>query len=1049
MTKIKSVDISDFRVYEGTVSFNFINPETNDITNLIGIYAPNGFGKTSFFDAIEWTYTNKIRRFETGLLKKEVKEEDFSIQDSIILTNRNSYKKNPSVKGKVSIVTGNGTIIKEVQPWKRPGKSIKYDYRAGKSMGSFDQKKVDKLPVTNVLTHDQVDSFLKLETPEGKFEALQDFWPEGKKSLEKYKKIFKLFNKVASKENDIDTQISELTLELSKIAPDSNKLTLLKNKIDEVNSNQFIDDEYTLIDESIGQVQFDNFEFTMSLNKKNLSKKIAIEEENQSKFKWLKDNYNNFNNNITKIESISIELKDFKERITNYSKLSHLLRKELTCQDRLNKYNAMLSDVSYVSENIIEYTKIQDDLKGIEADNSNYFEKIKSVNRKLDISRIQDSRLKNARESFESSLMSLTEDQKSLDLQILSYRKHRSQIDKLKIDLDTLLKKSDQYNNQIETLNSEVIDLESSVLNKDWGSIPVHTLFKDSTILNDVSNLKHHIDEKNKNLDQSLIELETIGELQENLSRLIIWGEQHVKHTSQTSCPLCSSKFKDCDEILKAIESNKQADSIAHIKKIEIDALKNELKILKHKNKTLEDKIIAIINNAILSNKKSVLDLKENLSILIREEFKISEQKRNREELIKETIGFFTKYNLDIEKLTNENIAELQTQMSNKIDITNEKLTRVEKLIASIFNTIKFNTESKVRYESTNRNNDNLEKMLKSSQVYQNCARIISEYQFKSDNGDDIARKRQEFELKISHETTSKSVVKAEIEDLNLKIAQDKCQLSESDTIKLYEGKQDTFSKLKSENSSYHERFTKNFPDIQPCDSYINRRLEVSQEKFSLISNTIHQLDVLQTHIDLAADQGKRSSLFEQITSLRDSSKPIRNLKLRLESLKNSCMKFMQEGIDIYFNKDIINQIYRRIEPHPSLKEINFIADIGEKGPRLRISAKGQDDEVNPSIYLSTGQVNILSLSIFLAQAFKNGSDTVSTIFMDDPLHNLSDINVLSFIDLLRSLTTVHDKQVVLSTHDEKFYKLLQCKLPVDFTNATYIELTSAGKLRS
>ena len=157
----------------------------------------------------------------------------------------------------------------------------------------------------------------------------------------------------------------------------------------------------------------------------------------------------------------------------------------------------------------------------------------------------------------------------------------------------------------------------------------------------------------------------------------------------------------------------------------------------------------------------------------------------------------------------------------------------------------------------------------------------------------------------------------------------------------------------------------------------------------------------------------------------------------------------MQEGIDSYFNKDIINQIYGRIEPHPSLKEINFVADIGDKGPRLRISAKGMNDEVNPSIYLSTGQVNILSLSIFLAQAFKNGNDTVSTIFMDDPLHNLSDVNVLSFIDLLRSLTTIHKKQVVISTHDEKFYRLLQSKLPEDFTSSKYLELSSAGQLRT
>ncbi|TON64628.1 hypothetical protein CGH51_24670, partial [Vibrio parahaemolyticus] len=151
------------------------------------------------------------------------------------------------------------------------------------------------------LTHDQVDSFLKLESPEGKFEALQDFWPEGKKALEKYKKVLKIYNRVASKENDIENQIAELTLEVSKISPDSSKLSLLKQKIEEINGSKLIEEKYTLIDDSIGRGQYDSFEFTTSLNKKNLSNRVIREEEYQSHLKWLKDNYNNFNNNIDRV----------------------------------------------------------------------------------------------------------------------------------------------------------------------------------------------------------------------------------------------------------------------------------------------------------------------------------------------------------------------------------------------------------------------------------------------------------------------------------------------------------------------------------------------------------------------------------------------------------------------------------------------------------------------------------------------------------------------------------------------------------------------------
>lgn len=46
MNKIKQINISDFRVYQGTQRFNF--QKTHSTANLVALYAPNGYGKTSF-----------------------------------------------------------------------------------------------------------------------------------------------------------------------------------------------------------------------------------------------------------------------------------------------------------------------------------------------------------------------------------------------------------------------------------------------------------------------------------------------------------------------------------------------------------------------------------------------------------------------------------------------------------------------------------------------------------------------------------------------------------------------------------------------------------------------------------------------------------------------------------------------------------------------------------------------------------------------------------------------------------------------------------------
>ena len=68
---------------------------------------------------------------------------------------------------------------------------------------------------------------------------------------------------------------------------------------------------------------------------------------------------------------------------------------------------------------------------------------------------------------------------------------------------------------------------------------------------------------------------------------------------------------------------------------------------------------------------------------------------------------------------------------------------------------------------------------------------------------------------------------------------------------------------------------------------------------------------------------------------------------------------------------------------------------------------------------------------------------------MDDPVQNLSDINILSFIDLIRSMITTYDRQVVISTHDEHFFKLIQHKMPAEAFSAKYLELGNFGKVKA
>lgn len=66
--KIKSIYIRAFRCFE-EADIDFSKDGVS--ANLVAIQAPNGFGKTSLLDAIEFGMTNRIERFEKANYKND------------------------------------------------------------------------------------------------------------------------------------------------------------------------------------------------------------------------------------------------------------------------------------------------------------------------------------------------------------------------------------------------------------------------------------------------------------------------------------------------------------------------------------------------------------------------------------------------------------------------------------------------------------------------------------------------------------------------------------------------------------------------------------------------------------------------------------------------------------------------------------------------------------------------------------------------------------------------------------------------------------------
>jgi len=133
--------------------------------------------------------------------------------------------------------------------------------------------------------------------------------------------------------------------------------------------------------------------------------------------------------------------------------------------------------------------------------------------------------------------------------------------------------------------------------------------------------------------------------------------------------------------------------------------------------------------------------------------------------------------------------------------------------------------------------------------------------------------------------------------------------------------------------------------------------------------------------------------------------------------------------------KEMINLVFEFINPHPFYRQLRIV----KSGAETNMVPAGKDKR---NIYLdhlfSEAQLRVLSLSIFLGLNLSAKDNNFGQIYIDDPVQSMDDINMVSFIDLLRALKRSDrvDKNLIIGTHDFDFSKLLKIK----FRHPSYVE---------
>lgn len=126
----------------------------------------------------------------------------------------------------------------------------------------------------------------------------------------------------------------------------------------------------------------------------------------------------------------------------------------------------------------------------------------------------------------------------------------------------------------------------------------------------------------------------------------------------------------------------------------------------------------------------------------------------------------------------------------------------------------------------------------------------------------------------------------------------------------------------------------------------------------------------------------------------------------------------------------LLQRIFATVDPHPSFRVVSFLTKTVRGHGRLWTTINdvpGEKSIDDPGMVLSSSQLNVLAVAIFLSLNLAIPTLPLQLVALDDPLQSLDTVNLLGLTDLLRRIKG--NRQVIVSTHDLHLADLLERKL--------------------
>ncbi|ENP8132657.1 AAA family ATPase [Escherichia coli] len=1032
--KIKKVEIEAFRAYKSRSDGTFDFTNDGDVAaNFVAIYAPNGFGKSSFYDAVEWAITNHMARLGGEYNKANYENaakitKDDNVGQEIL---RNKYV-DKNIRTKVVVSTTRPLPFERKLPKVRSnGRDLRFGDNSQRENDFFRQV---------ILSQDEIDRFLREAKPQERYtKFMESFGGDieiARKELSVLINDNKIeLNNINKKRESILEQLkqpidSSIFQKFNSIAVELNKLGENIQLPDESFSSQ---DEYALNVSLISRRhELDSSRLTNNRTVEALEDRLLKISETELHVRSLAEQ----NLHLAKLVKGVADADRYQSLLDSYEKCAedqktthmHMTRiiEVIDCLDDFLKIESHLLELS-TSQKIIseERTKICAQLAGFETTINQLNKELKAVDDRVAILR---KTVDNAGQVY---------------LELANNRARVSnltqQISKKEVSIKIDKSRLGELNRELTRL-SELNINATSLSNGNLG-----TLLLEPTKVEQLTRCYAEFDVIESQIQAVHVTQKALSEQMELHERLIAIGIDYLSVRPSSICPLCTAPHPSADGLLDKIKGRNLLSELSEENSKQLLFFSTRQKEILQSIQDITQCAIDSKAQLIINLNKELSETDERLTLAGRDIYSIEAELKTLEKRTTELESLVWALSHDelVSRIEKE-IGELSIKSSKLLEGKALITPQVEMLNESLKE--KDSAQQKIASE--------LEGIF-SGNIYITVYKYLNENAISSSSLKSHTEKRKlEIEAEIIKCKTTIEFLTEQCAVLQQKMLSDGMWVDFVQLKLQKESLEISIARSQSVINTFYESLS-NLIIIRPeyslekVKELIAAKVQdchLRTKEFDRLSNNINLLIELMSSFKPYI---KHTALQKDLMAEEMLIKQRERVDTTLTAERDAIVDSLKLLINNFFYEDLINSIYKKIDPHPAFKKVEFKADFDSDKPGLNIVVSDEvGEQISPILYFSAAQTNILSLSVFLASALHAKDDEgnpINVVMIDDPIQSMDSINILSTIDLLRSICVQFDKQIIISTHDENFFALLQRKIPAQIFGSKFLQLEKFG----